>query len=148
MEAYYPYFWLAVIIFAAVLEAMTAQMVSIWMVVGGIAALIASVCNTSFTVQLVVFVVVTVITLAVTRPFIKKILHFKKEDTNAGRYLGKTGVVLAEINNTLGKGEVKVLGNIWTARSADGCVIPEGAQVLVDRIEGVKLIVKLKNHEN
>ncbi len=151
MEDYYPYLWLAVIVVAAVAEAVTAQMVSIWMVVGGIAALIANLLGAPILAQITVFVAVTAITLAATRRFVKKMMHFKKEDTNAGRYIGKNGVVTAEIDNIAGRGQVNVLGNIWTARSADDSVLPAGTNILVLRIEGVKLIVQprpqLKNNE-
>ena len=44
MEAYLPYFWLAVIVVAAVVEGATAQLVSIWFVAGGVGALIADLC--------------------------------------------------------------------------------------------------------
>lgn len=144
MEAYYPYFWLFVIIAAIVVETMTMQMVSIWMVVGGAAALIAELLDAPFLGQLAVFVLVTALMLAVTRPLVKKLMRFKKVDTNADRYLGKTGVVIAEINNTVGQGQVNVLGSVWTARSADGSVIPAGEHILVRKIEGVKLIVESK----
>ena len=141
---YMPFVWLAVIILAAVLEASTAQLVSIWFVVGGVGALIASLLDAPFPLQLLIFALVTAVTLIVTRPFVKKTLDFKKTSTNADRYLGKIAVVTVEINNTLGTGQVNVLGSIWTARSYDGSVIPVGSHVLVDSIDGVKLIVHLK----
>lgn len=144
MEQYIPYLWLAVIVVAAIIEALTAQLVSIWFVVGGVAGLIAYVCGAPFWLQLDLFVVVTALTLLVTRPFVKKLMHFKKVDTNADRYIGKDGIVITEINNTLGHGQVKVMGSVWTARSTDGSVIPAGANVLIHAIEGVKLIVELK----
>ncbi len=145
MEQYTPYLWLALIIVAAVVEAITAQLVSIWFVAGGIAGLIAYICGAPVWVQLILFIAVTAVTLLVTRPFVKRLLHFKKEDTNAGRYIGKEAVVIMEVNNALGHGQVKALGNIWTARSADDSVIPVGANVVIQAIEGVKLIVELKN---
>jgi membrane protein implicated in regulation of membrane protease activity len=144
MEQYIPYFWLAVIIVAAVVEALTAQLVSIWFVAGGIASLIAYICGAPIWVQLVLFIVVTALALLVTRPFVRKLMHFKKEDTNSGRYIGKTGIVIIEINNTLAQGQVKVMGSVWSARSTDGSVIPEGTEVLIHEIEGVKLVVETK----
>lgn len=142
MEAYYPYLWIAVIIGAAVLEATTAGMVSIWMVVGGIAAFIANLLGASLLTQITIFVLVTALTLALTRPLVKKMLDGKKIDTNADRYIGKTGVVLVEIDNQKGQGQVNVLGNVWTARAQDGSIIPAGHNILVLKIEGVKLIVE------
>ena len=147
MEAYYPYFWLFVILVAIAVESMTMQMVSIWMVVGGAAALIAALLDAPFLGQLAVFVLVTGLMLAVTRPLVRKLMRFKKVDTNADRYIGKNGVVTLEINNTVGQGQVNVLGSVWTARSADGSVIPAGENVLVRKIEGVKLIVEPGNQK-
>ncbi len=141
MEAYLPYFWLVVIVVAAVVEGATAQLVSIWFVAGGVGALIADLCGADLWLQAVVFVVVSAVTLLATRPLVKKLLNFKRVDTNAGRYIGKTGIVIIEINNMLGVGQVNVLGSIWTARSEDSSVIEVGEHVLIKSIEGVKVIV-------
>lgn len=141
MEAYYPYIWLAVIIGAAILEAVTAQLVSIWMVVGGIAALIANLLGAPIWVQTGTFAVVTALSLALTRPLLQKILKVKREDTNAGRYIGKIALVTSDIDNEKGVGQVTVMGSVWSARTDNGAVIPAGHNVLVLRIEGVRLIV-------
>lgn len=116
-------------------------MVSIWFVVGGIGALVASLFHVSPGLQLLIFAALTAVTLAATRPFVKKIMNFKKTDTNSDRYIGQTGSVTVEINNMLGTGQVNVRGSIWTARSEDGGVVAPGEKVLVKSIEGVKLIV-------
>ncbi|QEY34143.1 NfeD family protein [Caproiciproducens galactitolivorans] len=141
MEAYLPYIWLGVIIIAAILEGLTAQLVSIWFVIGGVAALIANLLGAPMWLQTVFFAGVTTVTLIATRPVVGKLMRFKKEDTNTGRYIGETGLVIAEINNTLGVGQVKVRGSIWTARSEDGSIIQTGENVRINSIEGVKLIV-------
>jgi membrane protein implicated in regulation of membrane protease activity len=138
---YLPYFWLAVIIFAVIVESVTAQLVSIWFVAGGIGALIASVCNLDFWWQLFIFVVVTAVTLVATKPLVKKVIRVKKTQTNADRYIGKSATVITEINNMLGQGQVNVSGNVWTARSLDNTVIQVNQEVIIKSIEGVKLIV-------
>lgn len=136
-----PFVWLAVVVIAAILEAATVQLVSIWFAVGGIAAVIAAACGASILVQIILFIGVTVVALLLTRPLVKKMTHFRKTETNADRYVGKIGVVTEEIDNTAGRGLVKVLGSIWTARSEDGSVIAAGESVTVQKIEGVKVIV-------
>lgn len=143
MGAYMPYIWLAIIVIAAVIEGTTAQLVSIWFVVGGVGALIADLCGAEIWLQSLIFIVVTGLTLIFTRPIVKKLMNFKKEDTNSGRYIGKEGLVITEINNTLGEGQVKVLGNVWAARSADSSIIKIGENVLIQSIQGVKLIVEI-----
>lgn len=142
MEQALPYIWLAVIVITAIVEGLTTQLVSIWFTVGAVAGFLGSLFGAPLWLQLVLFAGVTVITLAATRPLVKKMIHFKKEDTNAGRCIGKEALVLHEINNQINAGQVNVLGNVWTARSDDGSVIPAGAKVLVKKIEGVKLIVQ------
>lgn len=139
-----PYIWLAVIIFSIIIEAVTAQLVSIWFVAGGLAALIAGMCGAAIWLQILLFLAVTAIALLATRPLVKRMMHFKQTETNADRYIGKEGVVTVPIDNTQGTGQVTVLGSQWTARSADGAPIPVGADVIVNRIEGVKVLVSLK----
>lgn len=140
-----PYLWLGIIIVAVLLEMGTTQLISIWFAAGGAGALIACLLGASTLVQILVFFVITGITLAFTRPLAKRALSVKKTNTNADRYLGKIAIVTVEINNTLGTGQVNALGSIWTARSADGSVIPVGQRTLVESIDGVKLIVRIKN---
>ena len=135
--------WAIAIVVFGVLEGMTTQLVSIWFVLGAIAALIASLCSASFPVQVIIFVAVTVISLIATRPIVKKRINTKFEKTNADRCIGDNAVVVEEINNLEAKGQVKTDGKIWTARSSDGSVIPENTVVTVEKIDGVKLIVKI-----
>lgn len=135
------YIWIAAIVLLAILEGATAQLVSIWFVIGGIAALITSIFTDAVWIQLTVFVLVSILSLLLTRPLVKKAMSFKKEDTNAGRVVGQKAIVIETIENDEGKGQVNVCGSIWTARSMDQTVIPKGTSVLVDAIEGVKLIV-------
>lgn len=140
-----PYIWLGIIVIAVLLELGTTQLVSIWFAAGALGGLIACLLGAPFLVQALVFVMITGITLAFTRPFVRSALSVKKTNTNADRYLGKIAVVTVEINNTIGTGQVNVLGSIWTARSADGSVVPVGQRALVESIDGVKLIVRIKN---
>ena len=137
------FIWLGLTIVFAVIEGATAQLTTIWFALGSIAAFVLAVCGVkSVTVQVIVFVAVSVIALVATRPLVKKIIHKKVEPTNADRSIGETGVTVTEINNLLGTGEVNLKGTIWTARSADDTVIAKDAQVRVIKIEGVKLIVE------
>ena len=133
--------WAAAIVIFAVLEAVTVQLVSIWFVFGAIAALIASLCGANFLTQILIFTGVTVLTLIVTRPLVKKHLKPKVQSTNADRCIGKEAVVTERIDNMAATGQVKVGGNIWTARSAFSDVIEAGEIVRVEKIDGVKLIV-------
>ncbi len=138
--------WIAVIIIAIALEAATAQLVSIWFAGGGLAGLIAHFLHAPFWLQVIAAAVATLILLLATRPLVRRFLRGKETRTNADRVVGRTAVVTEPIDNVLAKGRVSVLGSDWTARSLDGGAIPAGAQVRVERIEGVKLIVSPENN--
>jgi membrane protein implicated in regulation of membrane protease activity len=143
------YIWLIVIIVTALVEAATIQLVAIWLVAGGIAGLITSLFTDNVYIQCAVFIIVVVVSFLVFMPLIRKSRLVKKVSTNADRYLGKTGVVIENIDNIQGTGQVKVLGNVWTAKTKDGNAIEKGSDVLVLEISGAKLIVeKLKQNEN
>ena len=136
--------WVAAILILGVLEGITVQLVSIWFVFGAVAALVASVCGANLIVQIIVFIAVSVISLLVTRPLVKKKLTANKQPTNADRCLGQDGVVCEKIDNLEPSGLVKVDGKIWTARTADGSIIEPESIVKIEKIEGVKLIVSKK----
>ena len=142
MEQALPYIWLGVIVLAALIEALTTQFVSIWFAVGGVGALIAAWLGGSTWVQLAVFGLVTLAALLFTRPLVNKITHREKVKTNADRYVGRTGRVIVPIDNQQGAGQVQVDGNIWSARTTDGSVIETDANVVVESIQGVKLMVR------
>ena len=141
MPVAYEWLWLCVVVLAVLLEVFTAQLVSIWFVAGGFAALIASLCGAQLWLQVVLFLAVTAITLILTRPLVRRVLDSKKVKTNADRYVGMTAVVTSDINNNLGIGLVNVEGSVWSARSVDGVVIAKGDKVRICEIRGVKLMV-------
>lgn len=133
--------WGIAIVVFLVLEGMTAGLVTIWFAVGAVAALLASLFGAPVWLQLVWFFVISVAALFLTRPLARKYLNSKTQATNADMYVGKECMVLETIDNVAGTGAVKVAGKVWTARSADGEIIPAGARAEALRIEGVKLIV-------
>lgn len=133
--------WIAVIAAAVVVELASMQLLSIWFAIGGVAALITSFITKNLAIQIVVFIVVSVIALALIFPVVRKSLKKEHVKTNADRYIGKLAVVTEEISNIDAKGQVKVDNQIWSARSEDGNDLPVGTKVKVLRIEGVKLIV-------
>lgn len=135
--------WLGAIIVFAVVEAATAGLVCIWFVAGAVTALLAAALGAAIPMQTVLFVVVSAVALAVTRPLVKKFLAAKAEPTNLDRVIGQHAKVTETVDNERSTGAVYVDGKTWTARSADGTVIPEGTLVEVERMESVKLFVKL-----
>ena len=134
--------WLILMIVLIVAEAATVGLTFLWFAVGALGALVAAVLGAELWIQIVVFLVLSALALALVRPFVAKLLLPKKEATNADRIIGKSAVVTQEINNLLGTGQVKIAGQPWTARSQHDVVIPAGAEVKVLRIEGVKVFVE------
>ena len=133
--------WFGLLILFGILEAVTVSVVSIWFMAGSLAASLAALCGASWPVQIVLFLAVSVALLACLRPLVRKYVSPKITATNADRVIGKTAVVTESIDNIAAQGAVKVGGVVWTARSSGGKPIAAGAQVQVDRIEGVKLYV-------
>ncbi len=133
--------WLGIMILFVIVEASTVGLVSIWFAAGALGGLIAAALDASLTVQIIVFVAVSGITLATVRPLAKKYMTPKLVKTNVDAIVEKEGIVTREINNLHTTGTVKIGGMTWTARSTSGESIPEGAVVRVDRVEGVKLYV-------
>lgn len=133
--------WLIVVILMIIAEASTAQLISVWFVIGAIFALITSIFTESIIIQMIVFSLVSVLMLLLARPVLKRLLMFKIEDTNLGRLIGKTATVIEDIDNECGTGQVNVGGKIWTARASNDVTIKSSSKVLIDSIDGVKLIV-------
>jgi membrane protein implicated in regulation of membrane protease activity len=138
------YWWIWVIAFAVFVfvEAITYQLVSIWLAGGALGGLIALLCGGSVYVQLTAFVVVAALLLILTRPFVKKLMKTRHTDTNVDALPGKTAVVTEEIDNRESRGRAKVGGIEWRAESKEGSIIAKGETVVVDSISGVRLIVK------
>lgn len=133
--------WLILLIAFAIIEGITAGLVSIWFCAGSLVALFAAWMHCGLAVQIGLFAVVSVLAMAVIRPLARTWIIPKAEKTNADRILDAEAVVTETIDNVQACGQIKVGGAVWTARAADGSVIPAGTLVQVERIEGVKAIV-------
>lgn len=139
------WFWLGAIVFFGVVEGVTAGLVSIWFVLGAAAALIAALLNAALAAQFVVFLIVSALALVATRPLVKKLRAGKPVPTNLDRVIGAAGRVTETVDNSIASGAVYVDGKTWTARSADGSILPKGQMVRIVKMEGVKLFVEKSN---
>ena len=136
--------WIAAIIIFGVVEAVTAGLVSIWFVIGGVGGLIVSILGGQIWLQVVVFFLVSIAALFATRPLVRKFSTARATATNADRVLGAVGRVTETIDNTIPTGEVYVDGKRWSARSETGAVIKPETLVRITRMEGVRLFVEKK----
>ena len=132
------YFWLILIIFLGLIEAMTVNLVSIWFIISGLVALMLSFITDNFIIQFGIFVVGGIILMLATRKTLERKL-VKKEKTNFDRIIGMKGVVTEDIEE-LKVGEVKVDGKHWSAISSTS--LKEGEIVKILKINGVKLEVE------
>ena len=135
-------FWIAALVVFLVVEAVSAGLVSIWFAAGALAALICALLHGPVWLQAIWFVVVSGVTLILTRPLVKKYVNAKSVATNADRNIGRTAVVTERIDDLAGTGAVKLDGVLWTARSSGGEPIEVGTAVTVREIQGVKLMVE------
>jgi membrane protein implicated in regulation of membrane protease activity len=136
-------FWVAALVVFLIVEAVTAGLVSIWFVFGSLVALICAALGAAVWLQIFWFVIVSVATLVLTRPLVKRYVDSRSVATNADRSIGRAAVVTERIDNLAATGAVKLDGVVWTARSTDDAVaIETGERVTVRAIEGVKLIVE------
>lgn len=134
--------WAVALVALLIVEGVTAQLVTIWFAAGALVALVSALFHAPLWLQIVLFIAVSAVTLAATRPLVKKFTKKTVQPLNADRCIGQTAVVTETIDNVEGKGSVKVGGTIWTARTSDGSQIETGKSVTIEKIEGVKAIVK------
>lgn len=137
-------FWLVIVVVMAIIEIITLGLTTIWFAGGALIAFIASLFGAGLPVQIVLFIVVSFLLLAFTRPFAVKFVNKDRTRTNAESLIGKNAIVLSDINNLKAEGMVSVNGQEWTARTVDDTIIAKDAVVEIVQIKGVKLIVKAK----
>ena len=136
--------WVVLLVAFLVIEVATMGLTTLWFAGGALASFILSFFNgISIWIQLVVFVLVSLVLLIFTRPALIKLIDKNKVKTNVETVPGKIALVTEQIENLAGKGAVEIAGITWTARAEhDDEVIDIGEKVVVLRVEGVKVIVK------
>lgn len=132
-------FWLILVIILTIIEVATVNLLTIWFVISGIVALILSFFIEDVAIVSTIFAVLGIILLITTRPILKKYLPTQRERTNIDRVIGMKGIVTEEIKKNI-IGEVKVDGKKWSAISNKK--IEVGEEIIVDAIDGVKLVVR------
>ena len=133
--------WIILAVVFLVVELMTVGMVSLWFMIGALVALLAAAVGAPVWLQILLFLLVSVVCFAFLYPWLKHLIGRNRQATNADMVLGKTCVVTQKIDNLSGTGAVSVGGKTWTARSIDGETIDVDSLVRVEQIQGVKLII-------
>lgn len=134
--------WLIIIFILIVAEVSTVNLVSIWFIASGIVSMIISIFYDNFFVQFAIFVILGIILLLTTRKFLEKLMKAKEDTkTNLDRIIGSTAIVTEAISKNE-VGEAKVEGKRWSAISKEELSV--GEEVIIEKIDGVKLIVRKK----
>lgn len=135
--------WLVVLILAIIVEVCTMGLSSIWFAGGALVSVLAAMLSLPLWLQILLFLVVSILLLVFTRPVAVKYFNKDRIRTNVESMIGRQAIVVSEINNLQGIGQVAVGGQEWSARSEDeaGC-FAVGTVVEIVAVSGVKLIVR------
>lgn len=137
-------FWLGLLILTIVVETLTMALTTIWFAGGAVVAILAGFLHAPIWLQVILFFLVSLLLLFFTRPVAVKYFNRDRVKTNVESLVGRQAIVISEIDNLQGIGQVTVGSQEWTARSSDDKVrIPVGTVVDVLAINGVKLIVRI-----
>lgn len=134
--------WLVAIIAFGILESLTAQFISIWFAGGAFVSLIAHLLGASQTVQWIIFAIASAVLLVLTRPFVKRLAKTDISVTGTDLLIGKRAVMTKATDVRGELGEAKADGKVWTVNSVDGEPIDVDTVVTIEKIQGVKLIVR------
>ena len=147
-EQYMWIVWLALMIIMVIVECMGPALVSIWFAAGALVSLILSLFSLipgvtiPWWVQVIVFVVVSAITLCALRPLSKRYLKRNTISSNVDSLVGKRGLLEEEIK-PFEPGVCRINDVSWTAISTNGKeTIAAKSVVEVVAIQGNKLLVK------
>ena len=131
-------YWLAIFIVLLIIEIATMGLTTIWFAGGALIAFCAG-------VQVGTFIAVSLLLLLLTRPLAVKYFNQERQKTNAESLIGQQALVTEDIDTIKAKGQVEIRGQIWSAKTdePDG-TIPKNTVVVVNGIQGVKLIVRAR----
>ena len=137
--------WLIVFVACIVIEIITMGLTTIWFAGGALIAAVSAGLGAPLWLQIALLVAVSLVLLYFTRPIAVKYFNKDRVKTNAESLVGKQAIVISEIDNLQGIGQVTVGGREWSARTTvDGIKLPVGSVVMIRAISGVKLMVEEK----
>ena len=137
--------WLVVLVVCIIFEVRTSDVVTVWFMPAAAVALLISFFakeESDFWIQFAAFALVSIVSFLIFKiAFNKKVKKMKRGKTNLTALIGERCLVVEDISNIHSKGTVNLKGAIWSARSTDeNDVVEEGTIVVVERIDGVKLV--------
>lgn len=145
MESVY---WLILLAILLVIEIFTLGLTTIWFAGGALAATITALVGLGLPIQIVVFLVVSIVLLVFTRPIAVRYLNSQRSKTNYEGLIGKTIKITETVDNFNQTGTALVNGQEWTVRTEqEGIILNPGDRATITNIAGVKLIVKPYSEE-
>lgn len=136
-------FWLILFVILLVIEILTMGLTTVWFAGGALVAFILAFVGFGLPVQIIVFLLVSIGLLVLTRPIAMKFFNQERQKTNAESLIGQKAIVLETIDTLHGTGRAEVNGMEWSAKTDNPEKIIElGEVVVIEGIQGVKLIVK------
>ena len=136
-------FWLVLFVVLLVIEIFTMGLTTIWFAGGAVVAFVLALLDVGLPIQIIAFLVVSIILLILTRPIAIRFFNQQREKTNVDRLIGQKAVVIETIDSLHGIGRIEINGMEWSAKTEDmSLLIEQGEVVVVQAIQGVKLIVK------
>ena len=138
--------WIGIFVVTLITELNTADLTIIWFCIASLVSFILALFGIPYVIQLVVFVVISLILLIATRPLTKNMMNKTLIRTNADRIIDSIGIVTKTINPD-DIGEVKVGSEYWRAISADNTLIEENEKITVVSFSGNKVIVSKINRD-
>ena len=125
-----------------IIEIFTVGFFVFWLGVAALIAMVISFFIDNVIFQASVFVISSGLLILATRPLINKIAKKDTIPTNVYSLVGKKGIVIEDIDWAKGTGQIKIEGEIWSAKTKEQINIQKGTEVEVESIEGVKASVK------
>ena len=136
-------FWLVLFVVLLIIEIFTMGLTTIWFAGGSLLAFVLAYVGFGLPVQIIVFLLSSIILLVLTRPLAVKFFNKERQKTNAESLIGQKAIVLERIDNLHGTGRAEINGMEWSAKTDEPDeIIEAGEVVVIEGIQGVKLIVK------
>lgn len=135
------YWWIGAALLLVVVEMVSLDLVLIMFAGGAIAAGIASALGLGLVGQIVVFGAVSTLLLLALRPWLLTYLRQREPlvETGVAALPGRVAVVVSEVSEDGGR--IKLVGEVWTARTLGSATFPAGTDVRVVRIDGATAVV-------
>lgn len=135
-------FWIILCGLLLIIELCTVSFFAFFPAMGALLASITALLKFNTEIQIIVFLVTTVLLIIFMKPFTDKIIKVPTKKTNVDRIISKTGIVIEDIDKFKGTGMVKIDGEIWSALAEnEDEIIKKDSKIKVLKVKGVKVIV-------